>query len=545
MASSDSALDPIVLNGWPSCTNCISWSSDGELAVATGEYVHILTPKQAPIPNTQPGHTTIGLRHWHSARIQTNIFRQREWPSQEPAPSYNFSIGEEQSLSTVAGVAWSPPGIGTHKRSMLGLMTSNHVLSLWESNGTIGEWTRVAVANHSLGDYFGWVGAAGEDVHRHRRRIRAFAWSPSYRILQDGGGRTFTSKWGAFYLAVANDDEAVIILRVSKSKRKGQVEWNVAVTGHVNLPAVPMNCDMLRVASLFQKAMTSKCPISSLLWTDLNNNSSISFIHVTQRGRRSCIKVQASLHPTENGSVDLLEHDIELNLACLEDSRPQNGHGLGDPPNERVPANLELKKKMEEARIEFDSNHSLDGNSIVRDWGFAASDTQDAACITIHPSDMVEYTTPSLEKCTILFAPRPELMDSAQPPEMTAVSPMNVLHRICSWTLSAANRFPLTLMIDRQLLGISAAYAAHLDNQGMRQKAQFAFYRLHETSESQLDRDDMEVEEALPIDSPPASDIETCLICQALILFDEHNLSRARCETGHQYSTSYSRSILC
>ena len=35
-------LEPVELTTSPSCFNCVSWSSDGDLAVAGGEYVHIL-----------------------------------------------------------------------------------------------------------------------------------------------------------------------------------------------------------------------------------------------------------------------------------------------------------------------------------------------------------------------------------------------------------------------------------------------------------------------------------------------------------------------
>lgn len=35
-------LDPVELKLFPSCFDCISWSPDGELAVALGEYVHVL-----------------------------------------------------------------------------------------------------------------------------------------------------------------------------------------------------------------------------------------------------------------------------------------------------------------------------------------------------------------------------------------------------------------------------------------------------------------------------------------------------------------------
>lgn len=35
-------LSPVTLRIFPSCYDCLSWSDDGELAVAAGEYVHIL-----------------------------------------------------------------------------------------------------------------------------------------------------------------------------------------------------------------------------------------------------------------------------------------------------------------------------------------------------------------------------------------------------------------------------------------------------------------------------------------------------------------------
>lgn len=35
-------LDPIELQVFPSSYDCISWSEDGDIAVAAGEYVHIL-----------------------------------------------------------------------------------------------------------------------------------------------------------------------------------------------------------------------------------------------------------------------------------------------------------------------------------------------------------------------------------------------------------------------------------------------------------------------------------------------------------------------
>jgi Transcription factor IIIC subunit delta N-term len=536
MDASDSAFDPITLQGWPSCTDCISWSRDGELAVATGEFVHILTPKHASESGTKPDLAAIGLRQWHSVRIRTNVFTQREWPEQYAAPSHTFSLAEEQSLSMVIGLAWSPPGIGPHRRSVLAVLTSNHVLSLWESNGTVGEWTRVLVVNQSLGDHFGWADEAGEDVYRDKRRIRAFAWSPPYRLFQAGDGRIWTSKWGSFYLAVANDAEAVTILRISKWNRRDSMEWDAEQTSHIDLPAVSAIGDAPLAASLFQRALMSKSPVSSLSWSDFEEKSSASFIQVARRGRRDFIKVQASLASRREGSIDQWEDSLGLNAVHLEDSRQQNSHR--DLHNKKFHERPNLDKKIEEARIEFDSNHSLDGNSRVLKWGFASSDSQDAACITLHPSDMVEYTIASMEKCTLLFAPSVKLLGSPRPVRMIAADPTDVPRKITGWVLSAASDVPPTLAIDRQLLGISASYAAQFDNEDIKLQSQLAFSRSRETSESQLDPDEMEVDEPVPDDSLTSSDIERCLICEALIPFDEKNLSTARCETGHPYSKS-------
>ena len=35
-------LEDVQLHGFPSATDCLAWSEDGELAIAAGEYVHIL-----------------------------------------------------------------------------------------------------------------------------------------------------------------------------------------------------------------------------------------------------------------------------------------------------------------------------------------------------------------------------------------------------------------------------------------------------------------------------------------------------------------------
>lgn len=535
MDASDAPLDPVVLSGWPSCTNCLSWSSDGELAIAVGEYVHILTPKRASISDSKLGQAVIGLRQWDSTRIRTNVFEQQEWPDQILAPSHNFSLGEEQSVSTVVGLAWSPAGIGLHRRNVLAVLTSNHVLSLWESNGTVGDWTRVLVVNHPLDEYIRNRDEAGENVKREKRRIRAFAWSPLYRSIEGENYRLLTSKWGVLHLAVANDDEDVIIFRVSKLRKGSSMDWSMKIVDHIKLPAVSDGSPVLQRGSLFHKAMTRKHPVLSLSWSNLEGPSSESFIQVAQYRRKCSIKVQPSFQLIQRDFNQSLEDILVLTANLMEDLKQDGNH---DAPEGTAPENAELDKKVEEARLESDSNHSLDGHLIVRKWGQASHGVQDAVCITIHPSDMVEYAIPSMEKCTLVFAARTNPNGSAKPTgeSPTPSSPRDVRLTVAGWILSAADDTPPNMPVDRQLLGIFATYAARSSDERLQQRAQSAFARFRDIFNRLPDREDSDVVEVPPVESANASDVETCLICRSRIPFDENNLETVRCESGHQYS---------
>ena len=102
--------------------------------------------------------------------------------------SENFSIGEEQSLSTVVALAWSPPGLAKHKRPTLAVLTSNHLLSLWASNSNMAvrtSWERVLIVNHAIRKQLPATTSSepkddGEESFEPNRlqRLRCMAWAP-------------------------------------------------------------------------------------------------------------------------------------------------------------------------------------------------------------------------------------------------------------------------------------------------------------------------------------------------------------------------------
>lgn len=53
--------------------------------------------------------------------------------------------------------------------------------------------------------------------------------------------------------------------------------------------------------------------------------------------------------------------------------------------------------------MRFDHGHDLGGLSVMKTWGLASLGGYVAACVTVHPGDMVEYTIQSLERSTMVF----------------------------------------------------------------------------------------------------------------------------------------------
>jgi hypothetical protein len=154
----------------------------------------------------------------------------------------NFSIGEEMSESFVHALDWSPPGLGKHRRSVLAVLTSNHVLSIWECIGKpeiATDWVRACVINHALQAHY-----KEKDVHspeesendhferlRAKQRIRAFAWSPAPPdpSLSGASGDCTTRKP---FLAVSNDRGEVSIIKIQPPHdilEPDTAQWSLSV----------------------------------------------------------------------------------------------------------------------------------------------------------------------------------------------------------------------------------------------------------------------------------------------------------------------------
>ena len=152
-------------------------------------------------------------------KLRVNKFTEAEWPRRPPASYNHMDIGEEQSSSHVVSIAWSPPGLALHRRSVLAVLTANNILSLWASQSDMKDqasWKRVLIINNAL--------------KTSRASIRCIAWSPTTlkgldeQILQE------KPQWIPFMLATAQGgDPAVRVLGIiSPQLGSGHTGWSVS-----------------------------------------------------------------------------------------------------------------------------------------------------------------------------------------------------------------------------------------------------------------------------------------------------------------------------
>lgn len=225
------------VHGWSTCLDNIQWSELNDIAIGLGSKVEILIPRLSFIH--QKDEKQDKSEPWHQVTVQTSLFTEAEWSTKEPLPSYGFSIGEEQSYSHVAALSWSPAGLARHQRCALAVLTSNHVLSVWQSNSDPRDkksWERVLIINHALVNP-SKLDTTGSDVDLDARlawRIRSFAWGPVVRcleIIKTRSGCDTTLTVDRFLLSVTNDLGELVLLEV-RSPHQASVEQGRQWTCH-------------------------------------------------------------------------------------------------------------------------------------------------------------------------------------------------------------------------------------------------------------------------------------------------------------------------
>ncbi|KAL1793958.1 hypothetical protein ACET3X_007379 [Alternaria dauci] len=263
--------DVTVLRCWPACVDAIDWSPDGIIALASDERVELLFPNTIDFERDQVA------PQWQHVPLKVPLFSTDELPLKEPAPISNYSIGEEISNSAPINIAWSPPGLAKHRKCALAALTANLTLSIWSAEGKLqeeGSWARRLIINDALADHFedcddelSHLTVSAKERLRLRSRIRAFAWAPALPGPEPTGLVGTHLLYGQHILAVSNDDNYLVFLKVESptSTLGAERDWRADVLIHESL--APPSDTIFLGPNVFEDLVKQQRYISHVAWS--------------------------------------------------------------------------------------------------------------------------------------------------------------------------------------------------------------------------------------------------------------------------------------
>ncbi|KAL8775553.1 MAG: hypothetical protein Q9209_000049 [Squamulea sp. 1 TL-2023] len=341
---------------------------------------------------------------WVHINFRVNAFTSDEWPPQAHSKLEDLSIGEEQSPSWIVALSWSPLGLAKHKRFALAILTTNYRVSLWASDSDLtsaSTWRRVLVVNKSLQTPV--VDQSLVENHERRlARIRSMSWAPGKIGL---GAQTSSSSisgeastaYPVQYLAVTNDAGGVVILDVRSPWLHHGHMWEAQVTHYVDWKdLLPYSLSHIAVINnQYEIELLSYQPsekvedntqILSKTFTLVDEWDAISGLAFVS------IAGEVVLHASSFLSGSFAYRILPEHGANTKDAKLNETHWSA------------LHDQATTLQKDFDRHHDLGGLSHVKTWGLASWGPYVASCITMHPSDMIEYSMTSEHRCHVLFS---------------------------------------------------------------------------------------------------------------------------------------------
>ena len=459
MSTSNERREIVPVPAFPSCDNCLHWGEDG-IVVAAQHNVQFLAA---------------GSNGWKVDSLRVNLFSETEWPLQKLSPISQLSVGEEQSESHVVAAQYSPSGVGIHRRAVLTVLTSNLLLSIWETDRSSQGWRRTCIINQFL------------EQSRHDRsatpfRIRAFEWLPTLAGT--------STKWGDQFLVLVDDTDRLYCIQVSKNSQTTFGDWNIEVAA--NAAVLPV-LESPR-STMLQKAVTVRSKVfemSSSAWNLQEDSAQI----ILQCKRYNTEVIQQISMNVALPSQDLICSFTDIGVSTQRPVFPRFAHSPGEF--------ADWSTQVEKVGAQYSKVYQLDGVYRIQYWGQTSSpDGRDTAiCVTLHPWDRYEYGSAVHEKSYVLL--RQTSLRHVNGSKKTTID--DILARVVSLTLEFLSMNNITNDADLNIVSVLVAW---LSFNASRKGQQLATH----------------------IDART----EVCEICGSKILLPE-DLS-ATCEMGHSFT---------
>ncbi|KAK5088671.1 hypothetical protein LTR64_004242 [Lithohypha guttulata] len=340
---------------------------------------------------------------WSTSALRVDQFTYDEWPEQPLATVEDFSVGEEQSDSVAVSALWSSSGVGMHRRCVLGVLTSNLLFSIWETNGFDRGWRRTYILNHLPRI----ESASTQSASLPKRwRIRAFAWSATLKKSEE-------DRWGEQFLIVADDDDNLTLLSVRKARRGQYGTWEVHAICTTSLKSSDRTSAGRVVPKSLHSQITRGSSIERLEMHDWNiatsghrpdNERLIATARITYRTSNSHTPSSVSVTLTcSQGHIDGTfgpsSHDT--------DSAMTSSLAGIDVAAQRLKKEPQWRQALDDCCDAYRKTYELNV-SRYRLWTLAIDPAgmYEVACVTLHPVEAFEYTSAIQEKTRLIFTRR-------------------------------------------------------------------------------------------------------------------------------------------
>jgi hypothetical protein len=354
-----------------STQDCLSWSPDGELAIAAGEQVYLLIPKRD------------GPEPWKHIYFRVGNFTFDEWPWPAQASFKDMSIGEEQARVTVTSLAFSPNGLAKYGRSVLAVLTSNLLLSLWAPTGDVADpesWERVLILNWTFTPPQISPANGGR---RPLQRIRSMAWARACLQHVDRLTPFSTRKWAIHLLAFTDDDNGIYFSKVSSPFVDASMPWDAKTLLRKEVQPASKATSRPSLLSLALNATHFIDHVEFGAWTD---SGTVPVIYHSS-GTVHYTMLAVSLGPPLKAT--LTEEEI--------------GASRGVSPIDQPSRTTSFQAQIDDQKGRHDTQNAFGGNVTTQSWGTASFDDLVATCISLRPTNSIEFLDPSDGSAVILF----------------------------------------------------------------------------------------------------------------------------------------------
>lgn len=318
--------DHLTLPCFPSCEDCLAWS-DNTLAFAGGSNVHLIK-QRLDLADTPS---------WTRETLRADVFTHEDCPEQYLSIISNFSLGQEQSDPVIVALAWSPSGLGLHRRSVLTVLTSNLLLAIWETNGAQCGWRRTCLFNHFLPPFDVDDSARNNTVLTNPvRRIRSVTWA--YPFLHPTA-----SKFTSHFLVIVEDHNVLFFYTVAKNAKHDYGHWSIKLLSSVHIRGGERAQQNSVTITSLQLRLFEQSPVYSVSITDWQTSPANG--SAAGRDTRAAITCQSSYNRkpavsfevtifgiatnTETFQINIATL-IPLSVSTLTESRTWGQHGSCD-----------------------------------------------------------------------------------------------------------------------------------------------------------------------------------------------------------------------